>query len=91
MGEEELPGPFVRTVEAVGHQRLDVVEGILHLLVEAKPERPYLASSVRGPAFSSGSTIPPLRVLAPQPRSWASSRATDRPRMASSVAAESPA
>ena len=65
----------------VGDQRLDVVEGVLHLLVQAEPELAVArARACAGPAFSSGSTIPPLRVLAPHPRSWASSSATDRPR-----------
>ena len=34
-----------------------------------RPSSPWACSRERGPALSSGSTMPPLRVLAPQPRS----------------------
>ena len=67
-----------------------MVEGRLDLGVEAEAELTVAPLEVRGPALSSGSTIPPLRVLAPHPRSWASSTATERPRRASSAAADSP-
>ena len=55
------------------------------------PSAPYFSRSVRGPAFSSGMTIPPLRACAPQPSRSFSSTVTFRPAAASTRAAASPA
>ena len=38
VGEVEVPGPLVRAVDAVRDERLDVVEGVLHLLVQPQAE-----------------------------------------------------
>src|SRR3954452_3351831 len=55
------------------------------------PSSPYRVRSVRGPDFSSGITIPPLRACAPHPSRSFSRSVTDRPAAASTRAADSPA
>ena len=89
--EVELPGPFVRAVEAVGHQRLDVVEGILDLLVEAKPELAVPSPRACG-APPSARAAPSRRCACSPPTEVVGIEQGHRsaPR-ASSVAAESPA
>ena len=54
--------------------------------MSSSPRPPYLRRNARGPCFSSGMTIPPLRVLAPAPASPASTSTTLRPRRASPAA-----
>ena len=44
------------------------------------PEVAVTAAASAGPCFSSGMTMPPLRVLAPPPASSASTTTTERPR-----------
>jgi hypothetical protein len=80
MGEVELTGPRVIAFDAlIAYQRFDVVEGFVDLCIQTPTEIAMGLPELFRPAFNSGMTMPPLRVLAPTPLGSASSRTVSYP------------